>query len=227
MSVEVVLGSDGGVPVVVKRAGPGPGADRLDHEATVLARAAGPGVVAMVRHETGVDGGRSLVLGLAGPRSLTGARLSPEAAAAVVAALADVVARLHDAGLVHGRIAPDHVVLGADGRPVLCGFAGGGGTGGRRPADDDDPTGGVLLPADDVAQGDGRARPRPAMGAKARRPRSTGGRRRARPGQRFRGRRRTRRAPPGLARREGRESGEPARLPAGALDSWARRRDRR
>lgn len=152
MSVEVVLGSDGGVPVVVKRAGPGPDVDRLDHEATVLARAAGPGVVAVVRHEVRPDGGRTLVLGLAGPRSLAGARLAPEAAAKVAAVLADVVARLHDAGVVHGRIAPDHVVLGPDGCPVLCGFAGGGGTGGRRPAGDDPSTGGgVLLPADDVA----------------------------------------------------------------------------
>jgi len=152
MSVEVVLGSEGGVPVVVKRGAPGSGADRLDHEAAVLARAAGPGVVAVVRHEVRPDGGRTLLLGLAGARSLAGARLAAEAAATVAAALADVVARLHDAGVVHGRIAPEHVVLGADGRPVLCGFAGGGGTGGRRPAHDDSSTGGgVLLPADDVA----------------------------------------------------------------------------
>ena len=40
--------------------------------------------------------------------------------------LASTVADLHQLGLVHGRIDPSHVLLGANQRPILCGFTGGG-----------------------------------------------------------------------------------------------------
>ena len=101
-------------------------ADRLAHEADVLTAAQHPGVVELVAGER--DGtGLTLVTGFVGTHSLdTLGRISVERAAGLIAALAETVADLHDLGIVHGRIDPSHVIIGAGGRPVLCGFAGGG-----------------------------------------------------------------------------------------------------
>ena len=46
-----------------------------------------------------------------------------------MAKLASTVADLHRLGIVHGRIDPTHVLIGAGPRPVLCGFTGGGADG--------------------------------------------------------------------------------------------------
>jgi hypothetical protein len=101
-------------------------ADRLAHEADVLAVAQHPGVVELVAKER--DGtGLALVTRFVGTHSLdTLGPISIERAAGLIAALAETVADLHDLGIVHGRIDPSHVIIGAGGRPVLCGFAGGG-----------------------------------------------------------------------------------------------------
>ena len=64
--------------------------------------------------------------------------VAPARAAGLVIALASTVADLHDVGVVHGRIEPEHVVIGASDRPVLCGFG--------QPATPGDPA-----PSDDVA----------------------------------------------------------------------------
>ena len=40
----------------------------------------------------------------------------------VVAHLTTAVERLHRLGLGHGALRPEHILLEADGRPVLCGF---------------------------------------------------------------------------------------------------------
>ena len=53
--------------------------------------------------------------------------------AGVAAALAATLGDLHDAGLVHGRLDPSHVLLGDGGRPRLCGWSG---PDGAAPADD-------------------------------------------------------------------------------------------
>ena len=39
-----------------------------------------------------------------------------------------VLADLHDLGIVHGAIGADHILIGAEGRPVLCGFSSSGST---------------------------------------------------------------------------------------------------
>lgn len=101
-------------------------ADRLSHEAEVLAVAQHPGVVELMVCESE---GTGVVLQtvFAGTHSLdTAGPMAVERAAGLVAALAETVADLHDLGLVHGRIDPSHVLIGPGGRPVLCGFAGGG-----------------------------------------------------------------------------------------------------
>ncbi|HEX8769687.1 MAG TPA: hypothetical protein VF711_02835, partial [Acidimicrobiales bacterium] len=55
-----------------------------------------------------------------------GEPLTRAQAAGVTAALASTLADLHQLGIVHGAVAPEHVILGPDGRPVLCGFGYGG-----------------------------------------------------------------------------------------------------
>lgn len=53
---------------------------------------------------------------------LSGAVMLPQASAVLVAAdVADALAALHAAGLVHGGLVPDAVVLDASGRPVVMG----------------------------------------------------------------------------------------------------------
>jgi hypothetical protein len=48
---------------------------------------------------------------------------SPRDRAALVAAVADTVDALHQAGVVHGAIRPDHVVIAGTGAPVLVGLS--------------------------------------------------------------------------------------------------------
>lgn len=66
---------------------------------------------------------------------------TPAQAAGLCAAVAATVADLHAIGVVHGRIEAGHVLVGADGRPRLCGFSHGDGA---SPADDVDALGRLL-----------------------------------------------------------------------------------
>jgi len=127
--------------VVIKRAVHPGGSARLAHEMAVLEAARHPGVVDLLA--TTDDGGAPAVITRwVGPRTLaavTGLPLTN--AAAVMAAVADVVADLHEIGLVHGRLEAEHVLIAADGRPVLCGLGEAswrshGTTDGARPAAD-------------------------------------------------------------------------------------------
>lgn len=139
MTADIELAATGTVPVVVRRAA---GADvvRLQAEGERLRRAAHPGVVQVVSSSGDADawelatahGGRPLPVA---------APLAPETLAGVVAAVASTLADLHALGIVHGRLRPDHILLGPLGRPVLCGF-------GPGPLDDDVA---APSPADDVA----------------------------------------------------------------------------
>src|SRR4051794_17387995 len=101
--------------------------DRLRHEAEVLVAARHPGVVEFVGLDEEPDGHVALKTAFVGTHSLdTLPPIGVDRAAGLVAALAEIVADLHDLGLVHGRIEPSHVLVGDGGRPMLCGFAGGG-----------------------------------------------------------------------------------------------------
>ena len=133
MSARVVAVELDGRLVARKPAHDGADAIRLHHEAEVLADARHPGAVELV----GIDTSASevaLLTEFAGSHSLdTTGRMTVERAAGLVAALAETVADLHELGLVHGRIDRSHVVIGAGGRPVLCGFGGGGRIGSTPP----------------------------------------------------------------------------------------------
>jgi serine/threonine protein kinase len=133
------------------------GSEALRSEAELLRRVQGPGVVELV----GMRGGDApaLLTRWVGPRSLADVPvpMTPERSAAIVLAVAATVGRLHRAGVVHGDLDPTHVLLDADGRPVLCGFGSAGSIGAsvRRPATDPGPGDGQepapLRPATDVA----------------------------------------------------------------------------
>lgn len=132
MSARVRIREDDDGRLVAVKVPARPGDDeRLVHEARLLAAAAHPGVVQLVSLGER-EGQLELVTRWAGNRSLDQiAPLPPPAAGSVVAAVATIVADLHDLGLVHGRIEPSHVVLDDRGRPVLCGFAEAGPVGER------------------------------------------------------------------------------------------------
>jgi hypothetical protein len=117
-STEVEKGAGG--PVVVKRAS-GPDAEHLRLVGERLRAAAHPGVV-QVLSSTGTEAEWELRLAHAGrPVDLVGP-LSPEQVAGVAAAVATTLADLHAIGVVHGSVDCSHVLVGATGRPVLCGF---------------------------------------------------------------------------------------------------------
>jgi hypothetical protein len=157
-SVVTVL-SPNGRPLAVKKAVAPIDVERLKHEATVLGLIDHPGVVELVALDD-TDDGTLLATAHAGNHSLaTIGPLRDEQVAALVAGLAGTLADLHDLGLVHGRVEPSHVLVGADGTPRLCGFAGAGAPGeipfpatprARAHADPACPAGSPLIPATDV-----------------------------------------------------------------------------
>jgi hypothetical protein len=117
IDVHVVPGPER--PVVVKSAADPVGVATLAREAARLERGRHPGVVEVLEAGAG-----RLELAWVGSHTLETTRLSVPAAAGVLAAVAATVADLHGLGIVHGRLDPGHVVLAADGRPVLCGLRG-------------------------------------------------------------------------------------------------------
>jgi tRNA A-37 threonylcarbamoyl transferase component Bud32 len=112
----------GGRLVAVKSASTELEVAALAHEADLLRRAAHPGVVPLVSFTSTADRAE---LVLNAPSEYTVAQRLPESMAACldfVAAIADTVADLHAMGIAHGAIRPDHVLVGPNEQPVLCGF---------------------------------------------------------------------------------------------------------
>ncbi|QXC62403.1 hypothetical protein KSP35_06275 [Aquihabitans sp. G128] len=133
-SIKVETSLEGDRPVVVKSALDGQGADQLAREADRLERGRHRGVVELLHADP-----ERLVLAWAGQQTFALVRPDPREAAALLAAVAATVADLHEVGLIHGRLTPDHVLVGGDGRPRVGGLRGCG------PAEPQ------ALPTDDVA----------------------------------------------------------------------------
>ncbi len=163
MSARVATAVTGERVAAVKTTHGSDGVGRLAHEASVLRASRHPGVVEMIdfsERGDGPDSSAELRTAFVGTHSLaTIGPMSVERAAGVVAAVASIVADLHEIGVVHGRLEPAHVLIGPGGLPVLCGFAGGGRPGHvpppgpERPAEFVDPAcppGAPLLAATDV-----------------------------------------------------------------------------
>ncbi|MDE0665921.1 MAG: hypothetical protein OXH67_10030 [Acidimicrobiaceae bacterium] len=95
----------------------------IEQEAEILQRLAHPGVVRLVDLVETHDGGRAMHTEFVSSDTwATRPITDPAGRAAGVAALAEVVADLHDMGFAHGLINPSHVLHGDGDRPVLCGF---------------------------------------------------------------------------------------------------------
>lgn len=126
--VEVV--TRGSQRVVVKRARGTIAVERLANEATLLRRAAVPGVITYVSYEETRDDAdeptAELVTMAAGDETL--ASLPPDdeqAAAEIIAGVAAAVADLHSIGIAHRALCLEHVIVGANRRAVLCGLGSG------------------------------------------------------------------------------------------------------
>ena len=100
----------------------GPDGGALRREAEILGRARHPGVIELVAVSS-ADGTTQIETVLPDGITLDALALAIEEVAGVIAAVATTVADLHDVGVFHGALAPDAVVVGDDGRPVLRGFA--------------------------------------------------------------------------------------------------------
>jgi hypothetical protein len=119
---ELTIDGAGARPLVTKMATSPAARSRLEHELAVLRVAQHPGVVTLVDVHDDHTGLR-VRTAFCGSRTLADVGSLPTArVAGVVAALATTVADLHDLGIAHGRLAPDHVLIASDGRPVLCGL---------------------------------------------------------------------------------------------------------
>lgn len=129
--------------VMAKRAESPQEAARLRHEAQLLEAARHPGVVEVLSLDGDPTQPVLLTAHVDGPTLAAAGLLPVQEVAGVLAAVAATLADLHQLGIVHGNLSDDHVILGRDGSPVLCGF-GGGGRVGERPVHGDDPFGGAL-----------------------------------------------------------------------------------
>ena len=114
----------GEAPVVVKATPPGAGwrsRAALRREARLLEAAQGDGVVHLL-DVLDRQGRTVLVLAFVAAGALADRTAPDPDPDLVVAHLTTAVERLHRLGLGHGALRPEHILLGADGRPVLCGF---------------------------------------------------------------------------------------------------------
>ncbi len=95
----------------------------IEREAENLQRIAHPGVVRFVALVETPDRRRALHTEFVSSDTWATRPLTdPAERAAGVAALAEVVADLHDMGFAHCQLHPSHVLHGDGDRPVLCGF---------------------------------------------------------------------------------------------------------
>ncbi len=107
---------------MVKRAESASERLKLAREAHVLRLAAHPGTVELLA-TMGSDPPEGLELrALAGGTAASLRSVPFEVAAGIGAALATIVADLHQLGVFHHDIRPEHVLFDEGGRPVLCGF---------------------------------------------------------------------------------------------------------
>lgn len=108
--------------IAVKQA-PAERAGEIEREAEVLQRLSHPGVVEIIDLRRGGDGAAALHTEFVGSDNWATRPLTdPVARAGAAAALAAVVADLHDIGIAHRNLDGSHVLHGGGDRPVLCSF---------------------------------------------------------------------------------------------------------
>ena len=98
-------------------------AAEIEREADLLRRLDHPGLVRFIDIVETADGGRALHTEFVNSDTWATRPLTdPAERAAGMAALAAVVADLHQLGVAHLQLTPPHVLHGADDRPLLCGL---------------------------------------------------------------------------------------------------------
>ena len=98
-------------------------AGEIEREAEILGKLSHPGVVEVIDLHRGGDRAAALHLEFVGSDNWATRPLTdPVARAGAGAALAAVVADLHDIGVAHRNLDGSHVLHGGDDRPVLCSF---------------------------------------------------------------------------------------------------------
>ena len=98
-------------------------AAEIEREAELLRRLDHPGLVRFINIVETADGGRALHTEFVNSDTWATRPLTdPAERAAGMAALAAVVADLHQLGVAHLQLTPPHVLHGVDDRPVLCGL---------------------------------------------------------------------------------------------------------
>ena len=108
--------------IAVKQA-PAERAGEIEREAEILGKLSHPGVVEVIDLHRRGDGAAALHLEFVGSDNWATRPLTdPMARAGAGAALAAVVADLHDIGIAHRNLDGSHVLHGGDDRPVLCSF---------------------------------------------------------------------------------------------------------
>lgn len=108
--------------IAVKQA-PAERAGEIEREAEVLRRLSHPGVVEIIDLRYGDDGAAALHTEFVGSDNWATRPLTdPVVRAGAAAALAAVVADLHDIGIAHRNLDGSHVLHGGGDRPVLCSF---------------------------------------------------------------------------------------------------------
>ncbi|MDA8048281.1 MAG: hypothetical protein M0Z30_24085 [Actinomycetota bacterium] len=112
-----------GPGVVVKGAETDSDRRRLQNEAEVLRAVIHPGVVALTGVDEAATGMERLTFRQVEGRPLPERGHHPATVAAGWgAAVATILADLHDLGFAHGAIRAEHVLIDDQGHPVLCGF---------------------------------------------------------------------------------------------------------
>lgn len=120
-STVTVLPAEDGRLTVRKTASSPPDRARLEREAAILARLPDRGVARLRSWDA--DAGR-LELEHAGEHTLeTAPPRRIEETTALLGAIATTLSTTHGRGISHGRLEPSHVVLTAEGSPVLVGWA--------------------------------------------------------------------------------------------------------
>lgn len=94
----------------------------LKAEGEILRFAAHPGVVEVIRSQASGEGWELVLRRVRGSDLRGQPPWSAEEVAGFGAAAATILADLHDLGVIHGRLGPEHVLHDESGRPVLCGF---------------------------------------------------------------------------------------------------------
>lgn len=114
---------------------PTPDADqRIKREAALLESVRHEGIVRFVAADTAAFPNVLITERVDGPSLANAEPLPGPEIDRIVNALAVTLAYLHQMGVVHGSIAPEHVLLRPHGQPVLCGFGYGGRVGDAAPA---------------------------------------------------------------------------------------------